>query len=36
MEDTIPAFLRGLAQSGVSVRWRDGKAVFKCSSWHLI
>ena len=30
MEDTIPAFLRGLAQSGVSVRWRDGKAVFKC------
>jgi hypothetical protein len=28
MGDSIPAVLAQLAQSGVSVRWRDGKAVF--------
>jgi hypothetical protein len=31
MESTIPAVLARLAQSGVSVRWRDGKAVFRAA-----
>ena len=32
MGDSIPAVLARLAQSGVSVRWRDGKAVFKAAT----
>jgi hypothetical protein len=32
MEDAIPAVLGKLAQSGVSVPWRDGKAVFKAAA----
>jgi hypothetical protein len=32
MADSIPAVLAQLAQSGVSVRWRDGKAVFKAAA----
>jgi hypothetical protein len=31
-EDAIPAVLAQLAQHGVSVRWRDGKAVFKAAA----
>ena len=29
---TIPALLTRLAESGVSVRWRDGKAVFRAAA----
>jgi hypothetical protein len=32
MEVTVPAVLSRLAQSGVSVHWRDGKAVFKAAA----
>jgi hypothetical protein len=32
MEDPVPAVLARLARSGVSVRWRDGKAVFKAAA----
>jgi hypothetical protein len=32
MEETIPAVLAQLAQSGVSVRWRDSKAVFRAAA----
>jgi hypothetical protein len=32
MEASIPAVLGKLAQSGVSVQWRDGKAVFKAAA----
>ena len=31
-EETIPAVLAQLAQSGVSVRWRDSKAVFRAAA----
>ena len=32
MEDSVPAVLARLAQSDVSVQWRDGKAVFKAAA----
>jgi hypothetical protein len=32
MEDPIPAVLDRLAQNGVSVQWRDGKAVFSATA----
>lgn len=32
MADSIPAVLGRLAQVGVSVQWRDGKAVFKAAA----
>ena len=32
MADSVPAVLGRLAQDGVSVQWRDGKAVFKASA----
>ena len=32
MEDAIPAVLARLAQHVVSVRWRDGNAVFKAAA----
>jgi hypothetical protein len=32
MEDAVPAVLGKLAQCGVSVHWRDGKAVFRAAA----